>query len=129
MIATDHAPHTLEEKDGDNPPPGFPGLETALPLMLTAVKENRLTTDDLIAKMHVNPRRIFGLPEQPDTWVEVDPDAEWEIRPSELHTRAAWTPFAGWRVRGRVRRVVLRGRDAFLDGAVLSRPGAGRSVR
>ncbi len=129
VFATDHAPHTLAEKDGTDPPPGFPGLETALPLMLTAVKDNRLTTDDLIAKMHHNPRRIFGLPEQPDTWVEVDPDAGWEIRPSDLHTRAAWTPFAGWRVRGRVRRVVLRGRDAFLDGAVLSPPGAGRSVR
>lgn len=38
-IATDHAPHTLEEKDGQHPPPGFPGLETALPLMLTAVAQ------------------------------------------------------------------------------------------
>ena len=50
-FATDHAPHTVEEKSGDNPPPGFPGLETALPLFLTAVHEGRLTMDDLILRM------------------------------------------------------------------------------
>ncbi len=60
-FATDHAPHTLAEKDGQNPPPGFPGLETALPLLLTAVQEKRLSLDDLIARMVTNPRRIFHL--------------------------------------------------------------------
>jgi carbamoyl-phosphate synthase/aspartate carbamoyltransferase/dihydroorotase len=129
VFATDHAPHTLTEKDGTDPPPGFPGLETVLPLLLTAVKEKRLTAADLIDKMHTNPRRIFGLPDQPETWIEVDPDAGWEIRSSAFHTRAAWTPFDGWRVRGRVHRVILRGREAFRDGRVLSPPGAGRPVR
>jgi carbamoyl-phosphate synthase/aspartate carbamoyltransferase/dihydroorotase len=47
-FATDHAPHTLEEKDSENPPPGFPGLETALPLLLTAVNDGRLTMDDVV---------------------------------------------------------------------------------
>src|SRR5512140_1192127 len=51
-FATDHAPHTAQEKDSDNPPPGFPGLETALPLWLTAVQAGRLTIDDLTAKMY-----------------------------------------------------------------------------
>ena len=54
-FATDHAPHTLGEKDGENPPPGFPGLETILPLLLTAVDAGRLTLDDLIQKMVINP--------------------------------------------------------------------------
>jgi len=128
-FATDHAPHTLEEKDGTNPPPGFPGLETALPLLLTAVYEGRLTGDDLIERMYTNPRRIFGLPEQAETWVEVDPEASWEIRADATHTRCAWTPFEGWRVRGRVRRVLLRGREVFRDGEVLASPGYGRDVR
>lgn len=128
-FATDHAPHTLAEKDGQNPPPGFPGLETALPLLLTAVHENRLSLDDLIARMVTNPRRIFQLPEQPDTWVEVDEDAAWEIHASQTHTRCAWTPFEGWRVRGRVRRVVLRGLEAFRDDQVLAPPGYGMDLR
>jgi carbamoyl-phosphate synthase/aspartate carbamoyltransferase/dihydroorotase len=128
-FATDHAPHTAAEKDGDDPPPGFPGLETALPLLLTAVHDRRLTLDDLIARMATNPRRIFGLP-APDseTWIEVDPDAVWELRAAELHSRCGWTPFEGRRVRGGVRRVVLRGQDAYRDGQVLATPGSGRNL-
>ena len=122
-FATDHAPHTAAEKDGENPPPGFPGLETALPLLLTAVHEGRLTLDDLIAAHGHQPARIFNLPEQPETWIEVDPDAEYEIRAAECYTRCGWTPFEGWQVRGRVRRVVLRGQEAFRDGQVLAAPG------
>ncbi len=128
-FATDHAPHTLAEKDSDNPPPGFPGLETALPLLLTAVQQGRLSMEDLIARMHTNPRRIFGLPSQPETWVEVDPDARWEIPLQGWHTRANWSPFAGMQVQGQVRRVVLRGKVVYEDGKVLASPGAGRPLR
>jgi dihydroorotase-like cyclic amidohydrolase len=128
-FATDHAPHTVVEKDGSKPPPGFPGLETALPLLLTAVDEGRMTLDDLVARMVTNPRRIFNLPEQPDTWIEVDPDAEYEIRAADAHTRCGWTPFEGRRVRGRVERVVLRGQIAYENGTVLAAPGAGQNVR
>ena len=68
-IATDHAPHTRAEKEADTPPPGVPGLETSLALMMTAVKAGRLSLARLIALMADNPRRIFGLPEQPDTFI------------------------------------------------------------
>ena len=112
-FATDHAPHTLAEKDGENPPPGFPGVETMLPLLLTAVSEGRLTIDDIIQKSVINPRRIFKLPEQPETWVEVDENAEYEIKATDLHSRCGWTPFEGWKVKGKVRKVVLRGQDSL----------------
>jgi carbamoyl-phosphate synthase/aspartate carbamoyltransferase/dihydroorotase len=125
-FATDHAPHTQGEKDGPDPPPGFPGLETALGLLLTAVHEGRLTLDDLIQRMVSNPRRIYGLPQQTETDVEVDPDALWEVRAAEMHSRCGWTPFEGMRLRGRVRRVRLRARIAYEDGRVLAPPGFGR---
>jgi carbamoyl-phosphate synthase/aspartate carbamoyltransferase/dihydroorotase len=128
-FATDHAPHTLTEKDSENPPPGFPGLETALPLLLTAVAEGRLTLDDLIARMHTNPRHIFGLPPQPETWIEVDENASYEIRAAEQLTRCGWTPFEGWKVRGRVIRVILRGVEVYQDGKVLAEPGFGQNLR
>ncbi len=128
-FATDHAPHTLEEKDSDNPPPGFPGLETCLPLLLTAVEDGRLSMDDIINKSVVNPRRIFNLPEQPETWVEVEDGDRYEIRAVNLHSRCGWTPFEGWQVKGRVTRVVLRGREAFKDGKVLVEKGFGMNVR
>ena len=128
-FATDHAPHTLEEKNSTNPPPGFPGLETALPLLLTAVDNGRLTMDDLIAGMYVNPKRIFNLPDQAETWIEVDGNAAYEIRAADQFTRCGWTPFEGWKVKGKVRKVVLRGKVAFEDGKVLARPGDGRDMR
>jgi carbamoyl-phosphate synthase/aspartate carbamoyltransferase/dihydroorotase len=128
-FATDHAPHTLEEKDSPNPPPGFPGLETALPLLFIAVQEGRLTLDQLVQRLYTNPRKIFALPEQPDTWIELDPDERWEISAAKTYTRCAWSPFEGWPVRGRLRRVVLRGQEAFKDGKVLAQPGTGVNLR
>ncbi len=88
-FATDHAPHTAAEKDGETPPPGFPGLETALPLFLNAVHAGRLTLADLIARMSTNPRHIFGIPEQPETWVDVDPDAVATLSNQNMHSGAA----------------------------------------
>jgi carbamoyl-phosphate synthase/aspartate carbamoyltransferase/dihydroorotase len=128
-FSTDHAPHTRVEKTGENPPPGFPGLETILPLLLNAVSEGRLTLEDVLLRMHHNPRRIFHLPEQSETWVEVDEGDRYEIRAAGMHSRCGWTPFEGWQVRGRVRRVVLRGREAYKDGKILVEPGYGRNVR
>jgi carbamoyl-phosphate synthase/aspartate carbamoyltransferase/dihydroorotase len=127
-FATDHAPHTLEEKDSENPPPGFPGLETALPLLLTAVDLKRLTLDDLIQKMYVNPKKIFHLPTNPK------PGSKWTRMPItksriEQFTRCGWTPFEGWKVKGKVRKVVLRGKTAFEDGKILVEPGYGENIR
>jgi dihydroorotase len=127
-IATDHAPHSRAEKEGMDPPPGVPGLETMLPLLLTAVGEGRLTLERLVELTHQAPRRIFGLPAQPDTWVEVDPEARTTISHEGLHTKCGWTPFEGMPVRGRVRRVVLRGQTAFEDGEIRVQPGFGRVI-
>lgn len=128
-LASDHAPHTLSEKDSTDPPPGFPGLETALPLFLTAVNQGRLTIDDLVDRMVRNPRRIFNLPEQPQTWIEIDPAATGEIAAARMFTRCGWTPFEGWRTRGRLRRVVLRGQEVFRDGEVRAPKGFGKDLR
>ena len=128
-FATDHAPHTAAEKDGPNPPPGFPGLETALPLLLTAVHEGRLSPEDIVLRCATNPRRIFSLPEQPDTYVEVDPDAPWTITATQTLTRCAWTPFEGRPVRGKVTRVLLHGQVAYENGTVLAPAGFGSDVR
>lgn len=128
-FATDHAPHTTAEKDGETPPPGFPGLETTLPLFLNAVYEGRLMLDDLIARMSTNPRRIFGLPEQPETWVEVDPNTPVNLSGQGMQSRAGWTPFEGMKVRGLVRRVVLRGETVFEEGQILAPEGSGQRIR
>jgi dihydroorotase-like cyclic amidohydrolase len=123
-IATDHAPHTIDEKMSQNPPPGVPGLETSLPLMLSAVQDGRLTIERLVALMYDNPRRIYNLPIQPETRVEVVM-TPWRIPEQGWHTKCGWTAFAGLEAGGRVRRVMLRGQVAFEDGEVLAQPGTG----
>ncbi len=128
-FATDHAPHTLEEKDSENPPPGFPGLETLLPLLLTAVDEGRLTMDDIVQRSVINPRKIFNLPEQQETFVEVDENAKYEIKAQNQFSRCGWTPFEGWKVKGQVRKVTLRGQTAFEEGKLLVEKGYGRNIR
>lgn len=129
VFATDHAPHSVEEKSTEKPPPGFPGLETILPLLLNAVHEGRLTIEDLINKFHRNPRKIFNLPEQPNTYVEVDMDYEWTIPTSMEFSKSKWTPFAGMQVCGAVHRVTLRGEIAYVEGQILVPPGFGQNVR
>ncbi|MCJ7624382.1 MAG: amidohydrolase family protein [Anaerolineaceae bacterium] len=128
-FASDHAPHTSSEKDGENPPPGFPGLETTIPLLLTAISEGRMSIEDLVTRCYTNPKRIFNLPEQVETWVEIDPDIAWEIKAEKTHTRSKWTPFENFPVKGKVKRVVLRGVEAYNDGKILVDPGFGINLR
>uniref|UniRef100_A0A7N8XI15 Carbamoyl-phosphate synthetase 2, aspartate transcarbamylase, and dihydroorotase n=1 Tax=Mastacembelus armatus TaxID=205130 RepID=A0A7N8XI15_9TELE len=119
-FATDHAPHSVEEKNSECPPPGYPGLETMLPLLLTAISDGRLTLDDIIRRLYDNPRKIFNLPVQENTYVEVDLEQEWVIPQAMQFTKSKWTPFQGLKVKGKVRRVVLRGEVAYIDGQVSS---------
>lgn len=78
--------------------------------------------------MYTNPMKILGLPVQPDTYIEVDMDAEWTI-PQAGYSKAKWTPFAGKQVKGAIHRVVLRGQVVCIEGKVLAEPGFGRDLR
>jgi dihydroorotase len=127
-IATDHAPHTRDEKEGMAAPPGVPGLETMLPLLLTAVSEGRLTLERVVELTCENPRRIFGLPVQTDTRVGVELNTRYAIEAENLQTKCGWTPFEGMPVQGKVVEVVLRGQTAYKEGAILVTPGYGRFV-
>lgn len=124
VIESDHAPHTKAEKDSDNPPFGVPGLETTLPLMLTAEAEDRITRPQLLERLHTNPARIFDVPID-DTKIEVDM-SEYEIKDEALLTKCGWSPFAGRRVIGKVAKTVIRGETVFENGKVLTKPGSGK---
>jgi carbamoyl-phosphate synthase/aspartate carbamoyltransferase/dihydroorotase len=117
MIASDHAPHTLKEKnDPDSLPPGVPGLESTLPLLLTAVSQKRLTMERLVELLHTNPVRIYGLRRQADTWLEIDPHAHTTFPEYPLRTKCGWSPFSGMPIVGRLLKVVLQGRTVYEDG-------------
>ena len=122
IIASDHAPHTKEEKANIPPPNGVPGLETILPLLLTAVNEGSLTVDDIIRLCHINPAKIFNIPTDENTYVEVNPDEQYTINDKLLYTKCGWSPFEGKRVTGIIKRVILRGQIVFKDGEFLNPP-------
>jgi carbamoyl-phosphate synthase/aspartate carbamoyltransferase/dihydroorotase len=120
-IASDHAPHTRDEKELiDGSPPGVPGLESTLPLLLTAAAQGRITYARLVELLYTNPRRIFNLPEQADTYVEVDPLAKYTFPEHPLYTKCTWSPFSGMSMTGKVQHVVLRGQEVVRDGLVLN---------
>jgi dihydroorotase len=130
VFATDHAPHTLAEKGVpvpvESPPPGVPGVETMLPLLLTAVDRGRLFLDDVIERCVHAPRRIYGLPEQPDTRVEVDIDTVFKLDNAAVRSRCGWTPYAGMEVVGKIEKVVLRGKTVYEEGDIRAAPGTGK---
>jgi dihydroorotase (multifunctional complex type) len=136
-IASDHAPHTLAEKQVGmaNAPSGVPGLETTLPLLLAAASEGRLMLSDVVRLTSSGPARIFGLARKGRVAAGYDADlvlvnseTKWEIGQEKLWTKCGWTPFTGRQIKGRVERVYLRGRLAFADGEILVEPGYGRAV-
>lgn len=100
-LGTDHAPHTLAEKNLPYPqsPSGIPGLETALPLLLNACHQGKIGLEKIVALTSANARRIFGLPETND-WVIVDLNLEREVKNENLKTKCGWSPFNGWRLTG-----------------------------
>ena len=130
-FATDHAPHTVEEKMSEKAPPGLPGLETVVPMLLTAVSQGRLTLDDIVLRMYTNPAKIFNIPVQPDdvTYIEVDLLESWTIPNAMKFSKSKWTPFAGMKAVGKITRVVMRKKTVYIDGEVLAKPGDGQNIR
>ena len=123
VIATDHAPHTAEEKSRGlaGSAMGIVGLECAFPLMYKyMVLPGTLTLEKLVALMSDNPRRIFGLGGGLNVGGEADftvlaLGAQYEIDPAAFLSKGRATPFAGWPVQGRAVLTVVGGREAYMD--------------
>ena len=118
VIATDHAPHSAEEKGRGlaGSAMGIVGLETAFPVLYTKlVLAGRIPLERLVDAMAVAPRRIFRLPEAPDDWVEVDLDTPFTVRSADFASMGKATPFEGWEVFGKVRRTIYRGNTVYND--------------
>ncbi len=114
-IGTDHAPHTLEEKDA-KVTFGIPGIETAMPLMLDAVNKGRLTLAKLVDMYSTKPAEIFNLRGKGrlETGYDadiiiVDMERKYTLKDEEIVSRCGWTPFDGREVRGRIETTVVNG--------------------
>lgn len=123
MIATDHAPHTKEEKEDQvSPKFGVPGLETTLPLMLKAVSDGKLDIEKLISLTSSSAQKIFNIPVQPNSYVEVDTTKTFKLGEKQLYTKCSWTPFKNLSGRGVVNKVVLRNSTIFKNGEFIGVP-------
>lgn len=131
VVESDHAPHTIEEKgeSGEVSPLGVPGLETTLPLLLTAVSKKRLTVDDIICLCYKNPAKIFGIKTDPKTKIEIDIHKSYIINHKSLFTKCGWSPFAGMKAKGKVERVFIRGEKVFENGKILAKAGSGKIIK
>ena len=108
LIESDHAPHTRGEKESSSPPFGVPGLETTLGLVWKAVHEGKFMRADIIRLLYDNPKQIFHIPDQPDAYIELDPEKPYIIGQNGYKTKCGWSPFDGWELYGKVENVVLR---------------------
>jgi dihydroorotase len=140
VIATDHAPHAIEEKtrkDIWTVDCGFPGVETQMPLMLTAVAQGRASICDYVRWSAANPAKIWGLyPRKGAIQAGADADVavvdlarRWTIKDAELHSTAKISPWDGWKVQGLPLHTIVRGRFVVKDRVL--QPGTqgwGRSV-
>ena len=121
VIATDHAPHATQEKQQEftEAPFGIVGLETALPLTLALVEEGVLSVESAVEKLATAPAKAFsldagtlGVGASADVTI-LDPHAPWEVDPSRFRSKSRNTPFAGWKVKGRVTTTLVSGRVVF----------------
>ena len=118
VIATDHAPHAMDEKSGefDYASFGVVGLETAVGLSFKLVLEGTLTLNDAVSRMSSNPAKILNLSKgtlsagaDADITI-IDPNIEWTVDSAQFKSKSKNTPFNGWKLKGRAVQTIVGGR-------------------
>lgn len=141
ILASDHAPHTREEKeigwkDGWKAHTGTPSAQHYLSMLLDAAQQGRTTLEQVARITSAAPAGIFGLKNKGRIQVGYDADlvlvdlkAEREIRNEDTLGLIGWTPYAGRKVRGVPVRTLVRGRTVYADGKVVGEPGRGKQAK
>lgn len=138
LVATDHAPHLVEEKepgwaDGWAADTGTPSLEFYWSLLLDATLSDQITLEDIVRLTSTRQAEIFGLSRKGRIEVGrdadivlVDPERSWVITDDLVRSKCGWTPKAGRRVVGSVDATILRGQVVYEQGEVTSQAGDGK---
>ena len=130
IVASDHAPHTLDEKSGTYPntPSGTPGVQTLIPIMLNHVHEGRLSYERLVDLMAYGPYRIHKIKNKclirkgfNADFTVVDPKAEHIISNVEQASKSGWTPYDGKKVVGFPTMTIIGGKTIMRDGEITGR--------
>ena len=122
IIATDHAPHLLEQKQGDalTAVSGMPGVQFSLPLMMQLARRGYFSYEKVVERMCNNPARLFGIDRRgfisPRYWADItiiNPDDDYIIDNADVVSRCGWTPYAGMRLNFRVEQTWVNGVLAY----------------
>ncbi len=136
-IATDHAPHTIEEKEKDywEAPAGVPGVQTMLPLLLDAVNKKRLSLQQLIMLTSGNPATLFGMKNKGKIVAGYDADIalvdlreEKTIKNGDMLSKCGWTPFDGRKAKGIVAATIVNGKIIYRDEDIVDEKTKGREA-
>jgi len=139
ILGSDHAPHTLEEKNAKSVwdvKVGIPGLETTLPLLLTMVKNGRLSVADIVRLLSEKPAEIFNLKGR--GWlkegnkgdlVAVDLNRKYRIDASKFYSKAKYSPFDRWTVEGKPVKTFINGQLVMDEGEIVAEAGSGEIIR
>ncbi len=124
-IATDHAPHTITEKESENPPYGVPGIETMLPLLLDAVNNKKLSLNDVVRLTIKNPAEMFGIKNKgrietgfDADLVIVDMKKTKTVSNKNLFTKCRWSPWHGKELRGWPITTIVNGNVVFNNNKI-----------
>ncbi len=127
VVATDHAPHTLEEKLNSyfNAPAGLPLVQWALPMMFELYHERQISLETLVEKCCHGPARLFNIQERgylrEGYWADlvlVDTDSPYRVERHDVLYKCGWSPMEGERLRSRITATVINGQMAYIDGRV-----------
>ena len=140
IVATDHAPHTSEEKeigwqDGWKAHTGTPSTQFYISMLLTAALEGKISLERVVDAVATNPAKIFGVQNKGDIVpgnhadiVLVDLENEYEIKDEDVLSLTGWTPYAGRRLRGKTILTLLLGKPVYKDGKVVGDKGYGEQA-
>ena len=133
MVATDHSPHTIKEKTQKSiwdTIPGFPGVETNVPIMLTQVDAGRISLEQYVRVQSENPAKVWQMyPQKGSLQLGTDGDITivdlnktGTIRAKNLHSKNKITPWEGWKVKGMPVYTIVRGNVVMKNGKVMGKP-------
>ncbi|MBS7247387.1 MAG: dihydroorotase family protein [Candidatus Jordarchaeales archaeon] len=137
VVASDHAPHQKDEKEASfhEAAPGFPGLETTLPLMLTQLNKGRMTLQRLVEVLSEKPAQIFKIKNKGkiDEGYDADltiiePKKKDKIKPEKFYSKAKQTPFEGWKTKGKPEITITNGVIVMEQGEITAPQGTGKVI-
>ncbi|MEM2144827.1 MAG: dihydroorotase family protein [Candidatus Jordarchaeaceae archaeon] len=138
ILASDHAPHSISEKEKPFPeaPSGFPGLETMFPLMFTKVAHGDLRLEKLVELTSLSPAKIFKLENKgmllegyDADMVLVDPKEKWKINPEKFYSKSKFSPFKDWKVVGKAKMTFVKGSCIMSDEQIIGSRGTGSIIK